>query len=238
MTWFEPEIGRAATRVLESAGHSVGLAEGRGCCGRPMLSEGEEENARAAAEHNVRVLAPIVRRGIPIVGVEPSCVSMVRDVYPELVGGEDASRVAGGIVTFEEFVAAESRAGRFMLPASRGPDRILVHGHCHQKAMNAVGPTLEALALTGAERIDEIPTTCCGMAGSNGYETEHYDRSLEAAEVALLPAVRAAPPSAEIAAAGTSCRQQIRTATGRNARHPAEILADALDPGAAPDRSA
>ena len=238
VTWFEPEIGRAATRVLELAGHAVGLATGRGCCGRPMLSEGEEENARAAAEHNVRVLAPIVRRGIPIVGIEPSCVSMVRDVYPELVGGEDASRVAGGIVTFEEFVAAESRAGRFMLPASRGPDRILVHGHCHQKAMNAVGPTLEALALTGAERIDEIPTTCCGMAGSNGYETEHYDRSLEAAEVALLPAVRAAPPSAEIAAAGTSCRQQIRTATGRNARHPAEILADALDPGAAPDRSA
>ena len=238
VTWFEPEIGRAAIRVLESAGHSVGLAEGRGCCGRPMLSEGEEEDARAAAEHNVRVLAPIVRRGIPIIGCEPSCVSMVRDTYPELVGGHDAQLVADGIVTFEEFVAAESRAGRFTIPASRGPDRILVHGHCHQKAMNAVGPTLEALALTGAERIDEIPTTCCGMAGSNGYETEHYERSLEAAEAALLPAVRAAPPSAEIAAAGTSCRQQIRTTTGRNARHPAEILADALDPGAAPDRSA
>ena len=235
-TYLEPEIGRAAIRVLESAGHVVGLADGRRCCGRPMLSEGAEDDARAAAEHNVRVLAPIVRRGVPIVGLEPSCVSMVRDTYPELVGGEDAKLVAGGIATFEEFVSAEAKAGRFTLPASRAPERILVHGHCHQKAMHAVGPALEALALTGAERIDEIPSTCCGMAGSNGYEAEHYDRSLEAAEVALLPAVRAAPMSADIAAAGTSCRQQIRSGTGRTARHPAQILADALDADATPGR--
>ena len=238
VTWFEPEIGQAATRVLESAGHSVRLADGRGCCGRPMLSEGAEDDARAAAEHNVRVLAPLAHRGLPIVGFEPSCVSMIRETYPELVGGDDARRVAGAIVTFEEFVAAESKAGRFTFDASRGPARILVHGHCHQKAMNAVGPALEALALTGAERIEEIPTTCCGMAGSNGYEAEHFERSLEAAEVALFPAVRAAAPSAVIAAAGTSCRQQIRTGTGRNARHPAEILADALDGDALPERSA
>ena len=238
VTWFEPEIGRAAVRVLESAGHSVGLADGRGCCGRPMLSEGAEDDARAAAEHNVRILAPIVRRGIPIVGFEPSCVSMVRDTYPELVVGDDARLVADGIVTFEEFVAAESKAGRFTLRDARAPERILVHGHCHQKAMNAVGPALEALALTGAERIEEIPTTCCGMAGSNGYEAEHYERSLEAAEAALFPAIRAAPASAEIVAAGTSCRQQIRTGTGRDARHPAQVLADALDRDAAPDRPA
>ena len=238
VTWFEPEIGRAAVRVLESAGHSVGLADGRGCCGRPMLSEGAEDDARAAAEHNVRILAPIVRRGIPIVGFEPSCVSMVRDTYPELVGGDNARLVADGIVTFEEFVAAESKAGRFTLRDARAPERILVHGHCHQKAMNAVGPALEALALTGAERIEEIPTTCCGMAGSNGYEAEHYERSLEAAEAALFPAIRAAPASAEIVAAGTSCRQQIRTGTGRDARHPAQVLADALDRDAAPDRPA
>ena len=238
VTYFEPDIGRAATRVLESAGYAVGLAGDRRCCGRPMLSEGAEDEARAAAEHNVRVLAPTARRGIPIIGFEPSCVSMIRDVYPDLVGGDDARLVAEAIVTFEEFVASESRAGRFTLRASRAPERILVHGHCHQKAMNALGSTLEALALTGAERIEEIPTTCCGMAGSNGYETEHYDRSLEAAEVALFPAVRAAPASAEIAAAGTSCRQQIRTGTGRDARHPAQILADALDRDPAGDRSA
>ena len=235
VTYFEPEIGRAATRVLESAGHSVDLAGGRGCCGRPMLSAGLEDDARAAAEHNVRVLAPIVRRGVPVVGFEPSCVSMIRDTYPELVGGDDARRVADAVVTFEEFVAAEAKAGRFTLRSTRGPERILVHGHCHQKAMDAVAPALEALALTGAGRIEEIPTTCCGMAGSNGYEAEHYERSLEAGEAALFPAVRAAPPTAEIAASGTSCRQQIRTGTGRNARHPAQILADALDGGPAPD---
>ena len=238
VTYFEPGIGRAAVRVLESAGYSVSLADGRGCCGRPMLSEGAEDDARAAAEHNVRILAPIVQRGIPIVGFEPSCVSMVRDTYPELVGDDDARLVAGGIVTFEEFVATESKAGRFTLRKTGAPERILVHGHCHQKAMNAVDSALEALALTGAERIDEIPTTCCGMAGSNGYETEHYERSLEAAEAALFPAVRAAPDCAEIAAAGTSCRQQIRTGTGRNARHPAQILADALDRDAAVDHPA
>ncbi len=238
VTYFEPGIGRAAVRVLESAGYSVGLADGRRCCGRPMLSEGAEDDARAAAEHNVRILAPIVQRGIPIVGFEPSCVSMVRDTYPELLGDDDARLVAGGIVTFEEFVATESKAGRFALRKTGAPERILVHGHCHQKAMNAVGSALEALALTGAERIDEIPTTCCGMAGSNGYETEHYERSLEAAEAALFPAVRAAPDCAEIAAAGTSCRQQIRTGTGRNARHPAQILAAALDRAAAVDHPA
>ena len=235
VTYFEPEIGQAATRVLELAGHVVGLADGRRCCGRPMLSEGAEDDARAAAEHNVRILAPVARRKIPIVGLEPSCVSMIRDTYPELVGGDDARLVADGIVTFEEFVAAQSRAGRFTLHASRGPQQILVHGHCHQKAMNAVGPAIETLALTGAERVDEIPTTCCGMAGSNGYETEHFDRSLEAAEVALFPAVREAPPCAEIAASGTSCRQQIRTGTGRTARHPAQILDDAFARDAAPE---
>ena len=153
---------------------------------------------------------------------------MIRESYRDLVVGDDARLVADAIVTFEEFVATESTAGRFELRASCGPAQILVHGHCHQKAMNVVGPAIEALALSGAERVDEIPTTCCGMAGSNGYETEHYDRSLEAAEAALFPAIRAAPPSAEIAAAGTSCRQQIRTGTGRAARHPAQILYDAL----------
>ena len=228
VTYLEPEIGQAATRVLESAGYSVGLADGRKCCGRPMLSEGAEDDARAAAEHNVRILAPIARQGIPIVGLEPSCVSMIRESYRDLVVGDDARLVADAIVTFEEFVATESTAGRFELRAPCGPAQILVHGHCHQKAMNVVGPAIEALALSGAERVDEIPTTCCGMAGSNGYETEHYDRSLEAAEAALFPAIRAAPPSAEIAAAGTSCRQQIRTGTGRAARHPAQILYDAL----------
>lgn len=236
VTYFEPEIGQAATRVLEAAGYGVSLADGRKCCGRPMLSEGAEDEARAVAEHNVRLLAPIVRRGTPIVGLEPSCVSAIRGSYRELVGGDDARLVAEAILTFEEFVAAESQAGRFKFSAFNGSEDILLHGHCHQKTMSGTGPSIETLALTGAGRIEEIPTTCCGMAGSNGYEFEHYERSLEAAEVALFPAVRAASPTVEIVAAGISCRQQIRSGTGRLARHPAQVLFDALAGDAAPEQ--
>lgn len=236
VTYFEPEIGEAATRVLEAAGYRVSLADGRKCCGRPMLSEGAEDQAIAVAEHNVRLLAPIARQGTPIVGIEPSCVLTIRESYPDLVGSDDARLVAENILTFEEFVAAESRAGRFALSATDGPDEILLHGHCHQKAMIGTGPAIEALALTGAKSVAEIPTTCCGMAGSNGYECEHYERSLEAAEVNLLPAVRAAPPSAEIVAAGVSCRQQIKAGTGRVARHPAQVLYDAFAKNAASDQ--
>ena len=236
VTYFEPEIGQAATRVLEAAGYGVSLADGRKCCGRPMLSEGAEDDARTVAEHNVRILAPIARQGTPIVGLEPSCVSTIRGSYRELVGGDDARLVAESILTFEEFVAAESRAGRFKFSAFNGPEEILLHGHCHQKAMSGTGPAIETLALTGAGRIEEIPTTCCGMAGSNGYECEHYERSLEAAEAALFPAVRAALPSVEIVAAGISCRQQIKAGTGRRARHPAQVLLDALAGDAVPDQ--
>ncbi len=224
VTYFEPEIGQAATGLLEAAGYRVSLADGRKCCGRPMLSEGNEEKARAVAAHNVRLLAPIARQGIPIVGLEPSCVLTIRKNYPDLIASNDARLVADHVLTFEEFIAEEARAGRFKLTPLQPPTEILLHGHCHQKAMIGTGPAMETLALTGAHRVEEIPTTCCGMAGSNGYECEHYERSLEAAEVALLPAVRAASPSAEIVAAGVSCRQQIKSGTNRVARHPAEIL--------------
>ena len=235
VTYLEPEIGMAATHVLEAAGYRVRLADGRKCCGRPMLSEGTEDQARAVAEHNVRVLAPVARQGTPIIGFEPSCVLTIRMDYPELVDSDDARLVADAVLTFEEFVAAEARAGRFRLATSGKPENILLHGHCHQKAMIGIGPAMETLSLTGAGRIEEIPTTCCGMAGSNGYEREHYERSLEAAEVTLLPAVRAAPPSTEIVAAGVSCRQQIKGGTGRQARHPAQVLFDALVPDAGPE---
>ncbi len=233
VTYFEPEVGQAATGLLEAAGYRVSLADGRKCCGRPMLSEGNEEKARVVAAHNVQLLAPIARQGVPIVGLEPSCVLTIRNDYPGLIATEDARLVAGHVLTFEEFIAGEARAGRFKLSPSNPPDEILLHGHCHQKTMIGTGPAIEALGLTGAQRVAEIPTTCCGMAGSNGYECEHYDRSIEAAEVTLLPAVRAALPSTEIAAAGVSCRQQIKSGTSRVARHPAEILYASLVGGSA-----
>lgn len=224
VTYFEPEIGQAATHLLEAAGYNVSLADGRKCCGRPMLSERNEEKARAVAAHNVQLLAPIARQGTPIVGLEPSCVLTIRKDYPNLLASDDARLLADHVLTFEEFIAEEAQAGRFTLSPSKPPDEILLHGHCHQKVMIGTGPAMEALALTGAQRVEEIPTTCCGMAGSNGYECEHYERSLEAAEVTLLPAVRAASSSTEIVAAGVSCRQQIKSGTDRIARHPAEIL--------------
>lgn len=228
VTYFEPGIGKAATQLLEAAGYRVRLASGRKCCGRPMLSEGMEEKARAAAEHNVRLLAPVARQGTAIVGLEPSCILTLRKDYPVLLGTVDAKSVADAALTFEEFIAREADAGRFKLPPVNAPEEILLHGHCHQKALVGTGPAIEALTLTGARRIEEIPSTCCGMAGSNGYECEHYERSLEAAEVTLLPAVRAASESTAIVAAGVSCRQQIRSGTKRAPRHPAEILYNAL----------
>jgi Fe-S oxidoreductase len=234
VTYFEPGIGQAATQVLEAAGYRVRLADGRKCCGRPMLSEGMEDKARAAAEHNVRLLAPIARQGTPIVGLEPSCILTIRKDYPALLGTDDAKAVANAALTFEEFVAQESDAGRFTLPPVKAPADILLHGHCHQKTLVGTGPAIEALTLTGAGQVAEIPSTCCGMAGSNGYECEHYERSLEAAEVTLLPAVRAASEATEIVAAGVSCRQQIKSGTGRVARHPAEVLYNALVADGAP----
>ena len=134
VTYFEPEIGRAATGFLEKAGFDVDLADGRRCCGRPMLSEGREDAARGAAEHNVGLLAPFARQGIPIIGLEPSCILTIREAYRDLLAGEDVVLVANGVWTFEEFVAAEARAGRVKLDFPLAPADILLHGHCHQKA--------------------------------------------------------------------------------------------------------
>lgn len=240
MTYLEPEIGVATTEVLEAAGYEVVLAEGRTCCGRPMLSQGFIEKARAHATDNVRVLAPYAERGIPIVGCEPSCVLTIRKDYPELVPGDAAKVVAEHTYTLEEFLAARAAAGDLALRFTDEPRTLLLHGHCHQKALGGTGPALSALRLPSGYQVEEIPSNCCGMAGSNGYECEHYERSMQAAELALLPAVRAASGSTEIAAAGISCRQQIAHGTGRRARHPALLLRDALRDGAkarTPDRA-
>lgn len=231
MTYFEPEIGVATTEVLEAAGYEVVLADGRTCCGRPMLSKGFIEQARAHAIENVRVLAPWAERGIPIVGCEPSCVLMIRRDYPELVPGEAAQVVSRHTHTLEEFLAARAEAGDLALAFTDTRREVLLHGHCHQKALGGTGPALTTLRLPPNYQVEEIPSNCCGMAGSNGYECEHYERSMQAAELALLPAVRAAGSSADIVAAGISCRQQIAHGTGRRARHPALLLRDALRDG-------
>lgn len=219
-----PEIGKAATRLLEAAGYEVALAERR-CCGRPMISKGFPEAARENAAFNVRSLLPFVEKGYAIVGCEPSCILTFRDEYPDLLKGSAVEKVAAASYLLEEFIVKEKRAGRWTLEFQPQPARALIHGHCHEKALIGSGYLKEALGL--AYRVEEVDSGCCGMAGSFGFEKEHYDVSMAIGRRRLFGAVEG-NPEAVVVAPGVSCRQQIEHATGRVALHPAEALARAL----------
>ncbi|MSP14742.1 MAG: anaerobic glycerol-3-phosphate dehydrogenase subunit C [Chloroflexi bacterium] len=221
-----PHIGQAATRVLEALGYSVILAE-RKCCGRPMISKGLIQQAKANARWNVAALAKYSEAGIPVVGLEPSCLLTLRDDYLDLVDDPRAAVVAQNALLFEEFVARELERDGTKLKLSPATKPILFHGHCHQKALVGSAPSLRVLKAIPAAQVTEVDSGCCGMAGSFGFEKEHYDLSLAIGARRLFPAVQQAPQS-EIVAAGTSCRQQILHGTGRRARHIAEVLAEAL----------
>jgi len=224
-----PQIGQAAIRVLEAAGYEPILLPDRKCCGRPAVSKGLLDEAQRWAQHNVRLLAPYAERGIPIVGCEPSCMAMLADEYLDLVPGPQAKAVAEMAMTIEAFLAREAAAGNLKLDFDgTRPRRVLFHGHCQQKAVFGISATLAALRLIPSCTVEPIESGCCGMAGSFGYEAEHYDLSIKLAEMALAPAVRAAPPDAIICASGASCREQIEHTTGRCALHPIEVLATAL----------
>ncbi|MBS1251967.1 MAG: hypothetical protein MAG451_01001 [Anaerolineales bacterium] len=228
LTYNTPSIGRAAVKVLEAAGYDPILVERRKCCGRPMISRGLLEQAKANAEHNINLLAPYAEAGIPIIGIEPSCLLTLRDEYPVLADDPRAGIVAENSYLIEEFIAKLLGQGELDLAFNgRKPEKVLVHGHCHQKALVGANPTLRMLQLLGSS-VEEVDSGCCGMAGSFGFEAEHYDISMRIGDLRLLPAVRAEEPATAIAAAGTSCRQQIAHGAGRTARHPIEILADAL----------
>ncbi|HUL81868.1 MAG TPA: FAD-binding and (Fe-S)-binding domain-containing protein, partial [Gammaproteobacteria bacterium] len=193
-TYFEPENLRAGARVLAAAGYRVTIASDGPrplCCGRTYLATGMVEEARAEAARMRAALAPHVARGVPVVGLEPSCVLGLRDEFRTLLPGADTDALAAAALTFEEFVARERAAGRFALElrAARFA-RALVHGHCHQKAFGAMPSVLEALKLVPGLAIETIASSCCGMAGAFGYEARHFDVSLRMAELALLPAVR------------------------------------------------
>jgi FAD/FMN-containing dehydrogenase/Fe-S oxidoreductase len=224
-----PEIGRAATQLLEAAGFDVVLVA-RKCCGRPAISKGLLERARADARHNIALLLPYAQRGMPILGVEPSCILTLREDYLDLVPGAEAATVAGQVLTIEEFLYQLHRRGDLDLEFTTAPKRLLLHGHCHQKALVGTAPALAVLRLPPAYEVQEIPSGCCGMAGSFGYEAEHYDISMKIGNQRLFPAVKAADASVEIVADGISCRQQIAHATGRHPRHVVEILWDAIVP--------
>jgi len=220
-----PDIGKAATQLLETAGYEVRLAEQRKCCGRPMISKGLAEEARANADFNIRHLHTFVKDGYSIVGCEPSCILTFRDEYPDLVKSAQATAVAKASFLLEEFIVKEKQEGRWKLEFNRQQTKALIHGHCHEKALIGSRYLKEAIAL--AYPVEEIDSGCCGMAGSFGYEKEHYDVSIAIGRRRLFPAVES-QPNAVIVAPGISCRQQVEHATGRRPLHPAEALVRAL----------
>ena len=224
--YHEPEIAQAAVRVLEAFGYRVHAPTLR-CCGRPMISKGLLHEARANAEYNVLALAPVVRRGLPVIGLEPSCLITFLDEYREFRLGEAADEVAAQCWMLEDFLAAK-HADDSELPFAATPREVRVHGHCHQKAILGTKRMLRALRMVPGYEVEEIKSGCCGMAGTFGYEKEHYDLSQQIGELSVFPPVRSAPAAALIVAPGTSCRHQIRDATGRHPVHPAQALALAL----------
>jgi Fe-S oxidoreductase len=234
--YFEPDNVEAALRVLAAAGYAVelpALADGDRrplCCGRTFLSVGLVEEARREAERSIAALAPFVARGIPIVGLEPSCILGFRDEIPALIKSDDARRLGASALLFEEFLAREAKEGRLNLSALKPvAKRVLLHGHCHQKAFGAMAAVEAALKLVPELAVETVDSSCCGMAGAFGYGADTIDVSLQMAELSLLPAVRQATADTLIVADGTSCRQQIKDGTGREALHVARILAMSID---------
>ena len=230
--YFEPENAAAAERVLTRAGYRVVSADpmrGRPlCCGRTFLAAGLVDEARHEAGRTLNALTPYVGPGTPIVGLEPSCLLTLRDEFPALLPGAQTKALAERAQLFEEFVESERAAGRFQLALSTMEGRTaLLHGHCHQKAFGTVGAAVKALQLIPGLAVETFDSTCCGMAGSFGYEAEHHEMSLKIGELGVLPKMRAAPPDTLLAANGTSCRHQIADGAGREARHLVRILDEA-----------
>jgi FAD/FMN-containing dehydrogenase/Fe-S oxidoreductase len=240
--YFEPENAHAALAVLRAAGLRVAVARAAAtdaepsrplCCGRTFLGAGLVEEARREARRLLDALAPHVESGATVVGLEPSCLLGLRDEFLAMGLGDRASRLAEHALTIEEFLAREHGAGRLSLPLRPLPQkRALLHGHCHQKAFDTMGSAIDALRMVPELVVDIVESSCCGMAGSFGYEARHYDVSLRMAELALLPAVRAADADTLIVADGTSCRHQIadgtRGAAPREALHLVRVLERSL----------
>jgi len=227
---FDSENAHAAQRVLEAAGYAVHVARkprGHYCCGRTYLASGMVDEARTKAREMLDAMAPFIEAGVSVVGLEPSCLFTLRDEWLVMDLGEPARRLSKLALLFEEFIAREARAGRFEAKFRPLGRPLLVHGHCHQKAFGAMPAVMEALSLVPGAKPALVESSCCGMAGSFGYEAEHYEVSMQMAELSLLPAVRAAG-EAIVVADGTSCRHQIADGASREAVHVARVLADAL----------
>ena len=227
MNYNYPEIGKAAVALLEAAGLRVILSDTK-CCGRPMISKGLLDDATANAVSNIDQLHAYAEQGIPVIGCEPSCLLTFRDEYPELVRNEKAKKVAANSFMIDEFMIKLQEDGKLQLNLGKLEKKVLFQAHCHQKADMGTATSMAALRLASGYQVELINAGCCGMAGSFGYEKEHYDISMKIGEEALFPAIRAKGNDWEIAVMGVSCRQQVEDGTGRKARHLAEVLADAL----------
>ncbi len=225
--------GIKAVMLLMQLGYRVEVT-GRCVSGRTYISKGFVRRAKKIARRNIELFGTVVRDGTIITGIEPSAILTFRDEYPSLAGSilaEDAERLAGSSLMIEEFLAREADAGR--ITSDRFTDaeaEILLHGHCQQKAVASTAPTIRMLTLPENYKVREIGSGCCGMAGSFGYEKEHYELSMKVGELVLFPEVRSAAPGTIIAAPGTSCRHHILDGTGKKSIHPVEILHDALRP--------
>ena len=231
----EAELGLTFARLLMKLGYKVEIPK-HVESGRAAISKGCLKMAKKYAEDNVSLLKNLIMEEVPLVGIEPSCILSFRDEYPDLVAPEmrdDAKRLAKSCLLFDEFIIREVKEGRIKKDAFKGLDaEIYLHGHCHQKSLIGVGMSAEMLRLIPEVKVNVIPSGCCGMAGSFGYEKEHYDTSMAIGETVLFPAVRKATAVKEkkviVAAPGTSCRQQILDGTGVKALHPIEIMYNCL----------
>jgi Fe-S oxidoreductase len=233
-TWFDPENARAAWAVLRAAGYRVHLAKAQGggrplCCGRTFLASGLVDEARKEARRTLEALKPLIEKGVPVVGLEPSCLLTLRDEFKAMLPGAETDRLADNAFLFEEFIAREIDAGRFTPPLKPlAEKKALLHGHCHQKAFAVMGSVEKALSLVPELEVETVESSCCGMAGAFGYEAANVEISKRMGEANLLPAVRAADDDTLIVADGTSCRHQIADGTGRRAEHVASVLERAL----------
>jgi Fe-S oxidoreductase len=231
---YERENLDAAIRVLVEGGYRVHIPKpadkGRPlCCGRTCLSAGLVDHARTELDRLVTTYAPFASRGVPIVGLEPSCLLTLRDELLSLRSDATAKSISAHALLFEEFLVREAEAGRLRLPLGPVAGKALVHGHCHQKSFGAFKPVEQVLRLVPDLNVETIESSCCGMAGAFGYGADTYQASMDMAELSLLPAVKRADAATLIVADGTSCRHQIKDGAQRGALHVARVLAMSLD---------
>jgi Fe-S oxidoreductase len=229
----DAEIGKTAVLLLEKLGYEVVIPNHKES-GRSYLSKGFVKEAQKLATENVELLKELIAHDTPLVGIEPSAILSFRDEYLDLVPERlrpDAVEISANALLFEEFIAREIEEKRLDKKRFTSEKKIIkLHGHCHQKALSSMVAPKRMLSLPENYSVQLIPSGCCGMAGSFGYEREHYDVSMKIGELVLFPTVRQQPDDVVIAAAGTSCRHQIKDGTGRKAKHPIEILWEALTP--------